>query len=128
MPTVEAIAAEAKNVMKAGAVIITAAEFKGNSATRLQVYFWDEHQAVMDVIGKSDLLENWPDDGVYALDTTASKAEDSMRLVHRCEGEEEIYIRTTDEDAEADELGTLPTVLFLESVEAICELKDKIKL
>ena len=27
MPTVEAIAAEAKNVMKAGAVIITAAEF-----------------------------------------------------------------------------------------------------
>ena len=30
--------------------------------------------------------------------------------------------------AEADELGTLPTVLFLESVEAICELKDKIKL
>ena len=128
MATANQLRARAREVMKTGAVILTAADWAEGLAVRFQVYFWDEHQAVMDVIGKSDLLENWPDDGVYALDTTAPNAEDSMRLVHRCEGEEEIYIRTTDEDAEADELGTLPTVLFLESVEAICELKDKIKL
>ncbi len=128
MPTAQAIAAEAKEIMKNDAAILTAAGFRGGSVVQLQVYFWDEHAAVMDVISKNDLLENWPDAGVYALDTAASTVETVFREVRRYEGAEEVYLRTGDTDADADELDFLPSVLFMESVEAICELKDKIKL
>lgn len=128
MPTAQAIAAEAKEIMKNDAAILTAADFRGGSVVQLQVYFWDERAAVMDIISKNDLLENWPDAGVYALDTAASTVETVFREVRRYEGAEEVYLRTGDTDADADELDFLPSVLFMESVEAICELKDKIKL
>ncbi len=126
MPTVGAIAEEAKEIMKNGAVIITAAEYKADSVSRLQLYFWDEREAVMDIISKQDLLEGWPDDGVYTLDTAAAEP---FAPVHRFEGSEEIHLRIGDgEDEEKDELGPLPEVRFLEAVEAICELRDKTKI
>ena len=129
MPQLKLIVESARETMKNDAVILTAVEWRNHRATRFQVYFWDEHQAVMDIIRRNDLLENWPDDGVYALDTTAAADPDEvLRPVRRFEGEEEIFLRTSDEDAEADELGELPSVLFMEAVEAICALKDEIKL
>ena len=57
MPNIKAIAEEAKEIMKQGAVIITAAEYRKNSGSRLQLYFWDEREAVMDIISKDDLLD-----------------------------------------------------------------------
>lgn len=128
MPNLKTIVEAARETMKNDAVILTAVEYRNRRATRFQVYFWDEHQAVMDIISRNDLLENWPDAGVYLLDTAATDPDDVLRPVRRFEGEEEIFLRTSDEDAEADELGTLPTVLFMEAVEAICALKDEIKL
>lgn len=128
MPNLKTIVEAARETMKNDAVILTAVEYRNNRAMRFQVYFWDEHQAVMDIISRNDLLENWPDAGVYLLDTAATDPDDVLRPIRRFEGEEEIFLRTSDEDADADELGTLPTVLFMEAVEAICALKDEIKL
>ena len=128
MPQLKTIVESARDTMKNDAVILTAVEYKKKLAVRFQVYFWDEHQAVMDIISRNDLLENWPDAGVYVLDTAAPNTDDLLRPVRRYEGEEEIFLRISDEDAEADELGVLPTVLFMEAVEAICALKDEIRL
>lgn len=128
MPQLKLIVESARETMKNDAVILTAVEWRNHRATRFQVYFWDEHQAVMDIIRRNDLLENWPDAGVYVLDTAAVDPDEVLRPVRRFEGEEEIFLRTSDEDAEADELGELPSVLFMEAIEAICALKDEIKL
>ena len=39
------------------------------------------------------------------------------------EGEEDMYFRVDGTHEESDDLGMLPSVLFLETVEAICNLK-----
>ncbi len=129
MLTAKAIAAEAEKRMKANAVLVTAVEISEGFAERIQVYFWDEHEAVMDIISKIDLVENWPDDGVYVLDTGAPTVEKAFRELRLIDGEEDFYLRATEgDDVPCDDFGTLPSVLFLESVEAICSLKDKIKI
>ncbi len=127
MPQLKTIVESARETMKHDAVILTAVEYRNGLAARFQVYFWDEHQAVMDIISRNDLLENWPDAGVYALDTAASDPDEVLRPLRRFEDAEEIYLRCSDEDAGADELPPLPTVLFMEAVEEICALKDPIK-
>ena len=126
MPNIKAIAEEAKEIMKQGAVIITAAEYRKNSVSRLQLYFWDEREAVMDIISKDDLLEGWPDDGVYVLNPAAPEP---FAQVRRFEGSEEVHLRLeTAADEEKDDLGPLPEVRFLEAGEAICALRDKTKI
>ncbi len=128
MPTADCFAAAARELMKMDAVIVTAAEWKNGEIDRLQVYFWDEHRAVMDIISKADLLENWPDAGAHALDINAKEIEDAFPELYRYEGAKAIHIRFSEEEAEADELPPLPGVLYIEAVEAICALEDKIKL
>lgn len=121
----ETIMQAAEKVIRAGSVIITAADFADNLAQRLQVYFWDEHEAAMDIIEKGDLLQNWPDEGVFTL---TPDGEDFLTPVGVFEGEEDYFIRIDDAETAADFLGELPSVVYMETVEAICSLKDPIKL
>ena len=83
MPNLKTIVEAARETMKNDAVILTAVEYRNRRAARFQVYFWDEHQAVMDIISRNDLLENWPDAGVYLLDTAAADPDDVLRPVRR---------------------------------------------
>lgn len=129
MVTIKSIAAEAEKRMKANAVLVTAVEISDGCAERIQVYFWDEHEAAMDIISKRELVENWPDDGVYVLDTTANSANEAFRELRLIDGEEDFYLRAVPGDDETcDDFGPLPTVRFLEAVEAICSLRDKVKI
>lgn len=123
MPNAEQLAAKAAELLKKDAVIITAVEIKHNIVNRIQVYFWSDGEAVMDIINKDDLVQNWPDSGVYTLNTNAKNCDCAFRKVEMFEGEEDMYFRIDDTHEEADDFGPLPTVLFLETVEAICRLK-----
>ena len=123
MAEVKAITAKARELLAAEAVIVTACDVKDGVIERLQVYFWSEGQAVMDVITKDDLVQNWPDTGVYSLVVSAGGAERSFKKVAMFEGEEDMYFRIDGTRTEADDLGTLPPVAFMESVEAISQLR-----
>ena len=123
MPNAEQLAAKAAELLKKDAVIITAVEIKHNIVNRIQVYFWSDGEAVMDIINKDDLVQNWPDSGVYTLNTNAKNCDSAFRKVEMFEGEEDMYFRIDGTLEEADDFGPLPTVLFLETVEAICRLK-----
>ena len=123
MADVKAITAKARELLAAEAVIVTACDVKDGVIERLQVYFWSEGQAVMDVISKDDLVQNWPDTGVYSLVVSAGGAERSFKKVAMFEGEEDMYFRIDGTRTEADDLGTLPPVAFMESVEAISQLR-----
>ena len=123
MAEVKAITAKARELLAAEAVIVTACDVKDGVIERLQVYFWSEGQAVMDVISKDDLVQNWPDTGVYSLVVSAGGAERSFKKVAMFEGEEDMYFRIDGTRTEADDLGTLPPVAFMESVEAISQLR-----
>lgn len=127
MATANQLRARAREVMKTGAVILTAADWAEGLAVRFQVYFWDEGEAVMDIVSREDLLRNWPDEGVYVLNPAGDGESGAVLPVGTfydepadCE-----YIRVAPEDAAADDLPGLPTVVFMEAVEQICMLKDK---
>ena len=67
MTKAETIAQKAAELMKSEAALITAADIKNGVVQKMQVYFWDEKSAVMDIITKDDLVQNFPDAGVYVL-------------------------------------------------------------
>jgi len=110
------LTAKAAELLKQEAVIITAAEYRKGILERAQLYFWSEGP-VMDIVTKDDLVQNWPDTGVYAFDGKG------FHPVAMFEGEEDMFFRVDGTKNETDDLGTLPSVLFMETVEGICGLK-----
>lgn len=122
MTKAENIAQKAGVLMKEGAALITAAEIKNGIVQKMQVYFWDDRSAVMDIITKDDLVQNFPDEGVYVLCPGTSDAGKALKKLEMFEGEEDMYFRTDGTRTEEDEFAGLPPVLFMETVEAICSL------
>ena len=125
MPNAEQLAAKAAELLKKDAVIITAVEIKHYIVNRIQVYFWSDGEAVMDIINKDDLVQNWPDSGVYTLNTNAKNCDCAFRKVEMFEGEEDMYFRTDKTHEESDEFAGVPSVTFMETIEQICALKLK---
>ena len=123
MTDVKSIVGAARKLLVAEAVVITACDIKDGVIERVQLYFWSENQAVMDVVTKDDLVQNWPDQGVYSLIVSPGGAEKSFKKVAMFEGEEDMYFRIDGTRTEADDLGDLPPVAFMESVEGISQLK-----
>ena len=68
MATARQLCARARQVMKNNAVLISGADYENHTIRRLHVYFWDEKEAVMDIISKDDLVEGWPDDEIPVVD------------------------------------------------------------
>lgn len=116
---------KAKELLESGAVLITGADIKDSVAERIQVYFASEGEAVMDIISKDDLVQNFPDEGVFALSTAADGRSGEFRKVEMFEGEEDMYFRTDNTHEECDEFAGVPAVTFMETVESICSLKLK---
>lgn len=108
----------AREIFKQGAVIITAAEIKNGVMERVQLYFGSEGEAVMDLVNKDDLVQNWPDEGVFAFNTDGV-----FRQVAMFEGEEDMFFRVDGTKTEADDFGPLPGVTFMEAMEEISSLK-----
>jgi len=124
MSEVKNIVSAARKLLAAdGAAIITACDIEDGVIERIQLYFWSDGQAVMDVITKDDLVQNWPEEGVYSLVVSSGAAEKSFKKVAMFEGEEDMYFRIDGTKNEADDLGALPPVAFMESVEAISQLR-----
>ena len=123
MADVKSIVAEARKLLVAEAVGITACDIRDGVIERVQLYFWSEGQAVMDIVTKDDLVQNWPDQGVYSLVVSPGGAEKSFKKVAMFEGEEDMYFRIDGTKTEVDDLGALPPVAFLETVEAISQLR-----
>ncbi len=123
MATAKQICAKAREAMKNDAVIITAADLDDGLIDRLQVYFWDESEAAMDIITKADIVENWPDAGVFVFNEAGGE-KDCLVEVRIIDGEEDFYLRSVPGDDPADDLGQLPRVVTLEAVELISQLKD----
>ena len=68
MSTTAQLVKKAAELLKRDAVIITGAEIDSSGVMqRVQLYFWSENQAVMDIVTKDDLVQNWPDTGVYSF-------------------------------------------------------------
>ena len=123
MSDVKNIVSTARKLLAAEAVIVTACDIRDGVIDRVQLYFWSEGQAVMDIINKDDLVQNWPEQGVYSLVVSSGPAEKSFKKVAMFEGEEDMYFRIDGTKTEADDLGNLPPVAFMESVEAISQLR-----
>lgn len=125
MATAKQICAVCAQAMKKESVIITGADYTAGLLEQLQVYFWDEQEAAMDIIAKTDLIENWPDAGVFVIDPTAAKDNEILRPVRLYETEEDFYLRVG-EDGEEDDLGpSLPSATLLEAIEFISQLKER---
>lgn len=105
-------------ILKSGSPVITAADVKHGVMEQVQLYFEADGEAVMDVINKDDLVQNFPDEGVFVL----NKNGNPLKLV-MFEGEEDMYFRTDGTTEESDEFGGVPSVAFMEAVEAISMLK-----
>lgn len=116
---------KAKELLENGAVLITGADYINGAAERIQVYFADDGEAVMDIICKDDLVQNFPEEGVYALCTAADGKSGEFRQVVMFEGAEDMFFRTDGTREECDELANVPAVSFMETVESICSLKLK---
>ena len=68
MATANQMRAAARDAMRDGAVVITAADFSADGIIKkVQLYFFDEKEAVMDYVEKDELLDNWPEEGVFVL-------------------------------------------------------------
>ena len=117
MPGVKELTVKAQELLKKDAVLVTAAEYKAGVMERIQVYFRDEREAVMDVISKDDLVQNFPDEGVYVL------TDNGFKRVEMFEGEEDMFFRIDGTREEKDDFGPLPSVRFMETVEAVCALR-----
>ena len=113
---------KAKELLESGAVLVTGADIIDGVAERIQVYFASDGEAVMDIISKDDLVQNFPDAGVYVLAPGESDAGKALKKVEMFEGEEDMYFRTDGTRTEEDEFAGLPPVLFMETVEAMCSL------
>lgn len=116
---------KAKELLESGAVLITGADIKDSVAERIQVYFASEGEAVMDIISKDDLVQNFPDEGVFVLKCSADGKNGEFCRVEMFEGEEDMYFRTDNTHEQSDEFAALPPVSFMETVENICALKLK---
>ena len=123
MATARQLCARARQVMKSNAVLISGADYENHTIRRLQVYFWDEKEAVMDIISKDDLVEGWPDDGVYVFAEQGGE-KDCLTPVRLLVHEEDFFLRAVPGDTPEDDLGPLPSVVCLEALELICQLKD----
>ena len=117
MPGTKELTAKARELLEKDAVLITAAEYKNGVMERVQLYFRSEHEAVMDIINKDDLVQNFPDEGVYVL------TDHGLKRVEMFEGEEDMYFRIDGTHEEKDDFGSLPSVRFMETVEAVCGLR-----
>ncbi|MBQ4107453.1 MAG: hypothetical protein IJC73_07750, partial [Lentisphaeria bacterium] len=128
MATAKQLTADARQVMKnKGSVIISAVDLQDGCLQRAQVYFWDENRAVMDIVTKADLIENWPEEeGVYVLNDAAVSGDEGAALtpVRIFDTEEDFYIRAVPGDEPCDDLGPLPSVIYLEAIEYISQLKE----
>ena len=98
--------------------VITAADIKNGVMEQVQLYFEADGEAVMDVISKDDLVQNFPDEGVFVI----NKNGNPVKLV-MFEGEEDMYFRTDGTTVESDEFADVPTVTFMTAVENISQLK-----
>ena len=123
MADTKQLVAKARELLLAEAVIITGCDRTGGVIDQVQLYFWSEDQAVMDIVSKDDLVQNWPDTGVYSLVVSPGSAERSFKRVTMFEGEEDMYFRIDGTKTEADDLGNLPGVAFMEAVEGISQLR-----
>ena len=112
------ITERAREILKSEAVIISAADIRDGVMQQVQLYFESEGQAVMDVVNKDDLVQNWPDAGAYVLD-----CDGKFRKVTMFEGEEDMYFRTDGTKEEKDDFGELPNVIFLETLEEISQMR-----
>lgn len=118
MASVKELTKKAEELMKQGAVLVTAADRdKTGVLERLQVYFEDEHEAAMDIIGKDDFVQGFPDAGAWSL------LDNGFQKIEMFEGEADMYFRIDGTREECDDLGPLPSVHFMETVETICSLK-----
>ena len=79
----------------------------------------------MDIVTKDDLVQNWPDTGVYSFLPQASGGNGAFREVKMFEGAEDMYFRIDGTTREADDFGPLPGVVFMEAVEAISQLRER---
>ena len=122
MTKAQQLAGKAAELMKKDAAVVTAAEIRNGVVQKIQVYFWDNNAPVMDVITKDDLVQNFPDAGVYVLVPGESDAGKALKKLEMFEGEEDMYFRTDGTRTQADEFADVPSVLFMETVEAICGL------
>ena len=118
MSNTKALLERAGEILKSEAVIISAADIKDGVLQQVQLYFESEGQAVMDVVNKDDLVQNWPDAGAFAFNTDGK-----FRKVTMFEGEEDMYFRVDGTKEEADDMGDLPNVIFLEALEEISQLR-----
>ena len=116
---------KAKELLDSGAVLVTGADIINGVAERIQVYFAAEKEAVMDMISKDDLVQNFPEEGVFALSVAADGKSGEFKEVEMFEGEEDMYFRTDKSKEESDEFANVPSVSFMETVENICTLKLK---
>ena len=112
-------------LLESGAVIVTGADIINGVAERIQVYFGADGEAVMDIITKDDLVQNFPDEGVYAFCASADGKNGEFRQVEMFEGDEDMYFRTDKTHEESDEFAGVPPVTFMETIEQICSLKLK---
>ena len=110
-------------VLKTGAPVVTAADIKHGVVQRVQLYFESEGEAVMDVINKDDLVQNFPDEGMYALTQNENQHSCEVKKIEMFEGEEDMFFRTDGTATEADEFGGVPSVTFIEAVEALATMK-----
>jgi len=125
MTKAKQLAEKAAELMKKEAVVVTAAEIRNGVVQKIQVYFWDNNAPVMDVISKDDLVQNFPDAGVYVLVPGESDAGKALKKLEMFEGEEDMYFRTDGTKTQADEFAGVPPVLFMETVEAVCGLQGE---
>ena len=123
MADVKPMIEKARELLRADAAIVTACDIKDGVIEQVQLYFLSDGEAVMDVVTKDDLVQNWPEQGVYSLVVSPGGAEKSFKKVAMFEGEEDMYFRIDGTRTEADDLGALPPVAFMESVEAISQLR-----
>ena len=117
--------AKAAELLESGAVVVTGADVKDGVLERAQVYFASDGEAVMDIISKDDLVQNFPDEGVYALYCSPEGQTGEFRKVEMFEGAEDMRFRTDGSKEERDEFADMPPVSFMETVEHICSLKLK---
>ena len=117
--------AKAAELLESGAVIVTGADVNDGVLERAQVYFGSDGEAVMDIISKDDLVQNFPDEGVYVLYCSREGQAGEFRKVEMFEGAEDMYFRTDGSKNESDEFADVPPVCFMETVEHICSLKLK---
>lgn len=124
MATAKQLAAEAGKVLWQGAALITAADWEEGEVKRVQVYFESDGEAVMDVVDIKDLIDNFPEEGVYVLDPAGKSDAEALRKVRLYESSEDLHLRAVPTDEPCDDFGvTLPTVAFMEAVERISQLE-----